>query len=344
MPNKLMRTALITRPQEVEFQEVSRPEPGPGQVRVRLKLISICGSDVHLYKGDWEERVPYPVRPGHEGVGYIDALGEGVTHLDLGQRVVIEPNFPCGHCRYCWRGQGNICPNKRITGVNEPGCFAEYSVLPARFAWPLPEHIRDEDAVLVEPTAVGWHALQTATLRPGDRIAVIGLGAIGLLLTHTALAVGHKVLVTDRVLEKMALAEQWGATAVQLEAGEEVSPQLATQLDAADVVVVFECGGTVKTATMALEAAPTGAKVVIVGLAHEPVSFIPFDITRRGLNILTSIIYNHPADFSRTIELIASGTLQPSRVISRRCQFTQLPEALARAASGAETKVVLTLA
>lgn len=339
-----MKTALLTRPHSVEFQDVPRPEPGPGQVRVRLKLVSICGSDVHLYKGDWEKRAPYPVRPGHEGVGYVDALGEGVTHLALGQRVVIEPNFPCGHCRYCWRGQGNICPNKRITGVNEPGCFAGYSVLPAKFAWPLPEHINDEDAVLVEPTAVGWHALQTAALRPGDAIAVIGLGAIGLLLAHTALAVGYKALVTDRVPEKMALAGQWGAIPIHLEAGEQTIPQLAARLDAADVVAVFECGGTAKTAAMALEAAPAGASVVIVGLAHEPVSFIPFDITRRGLNILTSIIYNHPADFSRVIELIAAGTIQPGKVISRRCQFDRLPEALARAAGGAETKIVLTVA
>jgi threonine dehydrogenase-like Zn-dependent dehydrogenase len=274
-------------------------------------------------------------------VGYIDALGEGVTHLALGQRVVIEPNIPCGHCRCCWRGQGNICRDKRILGVNEPGCFAEFSVVPAEFAWPLPAHIIDEDAVLVEPTAVGWHALQTVSLRPGDTIAVIGLGAIGLLLTHTALAVGYNVVVKDRVPEKMALAERWGATAIQLEAEEEVILQLAAQLNEADVVAIFECGGTVRTATMTLEAAPAGCQIVIVGLAHEPVSFIPFDITRRGLNILTSLIYNHPADFSRTIELIATGTIQPSQAISRRVQFAQLPEALAWAASGAETKVVL---
>jgi threonine dehydrogenase-like Zn-dependent dehydrogenase len=95
---------------------------------------------------------------------------------------------------------------------------------------------------------------------------------------------------------------------------------------------------------MALEAAPAGTEIVIVGLAHEPVSFIPFDITRRGLNILTSMIYNHPADFSRVIELVAKGTIQPSQAISRRVEFAQLPEALAWAASGAETKVVLTLA
>jgi threonine dehydrogenase-like Zn-dependent dehydrogenase len=313
-------------------------------VRIRLKVVSICGSDVHLYKGDWQKRAPYPVRPGHEGVGYIDALGDGVSHLSLGQRVVIEPNVPCGQCRHCWRGQGNICPNKQIFGVVEPGCFADYCVVPAKFAWPLPAHISDDDAVLVEPTAVGWHALQTATLRPGDTIAVIGLGAIGLLLTHTALAVGYKVVVKDRVPEKMALAERWGATAIQLAAEEEVIPQLAAQLNEADVVAIFECGGTVRTATMALEAAPAGTEIVIVGLAHEPVSFIPFDITRRGLNILTSMIYNHPADFSRVIELVAKGTIQPSQAISRRVEFAQLPEALAWAASGAETKVVLTLA
>lgn len=339
-----MKVVFLTEPQKVEIQELPRPDPGPGQVRVRLKLVSICGSDVHLYKGDWETRAPYPVRPGHEGIGYIDALGKGVDHRDLGQRVVIEPNFPCGHCRYCWRGQGNICPNKRIMGVNEPGCFADYVTIPAKFAWSLTEQISDEDAVLIEPTAVGWHALQTAILRPGDTIAVIGLGAIGLLLAHLALGTGYSVVVYDRVPEKMSLAERWGCSAIQLENEDQAIDQLAAQLISADVNAVFECGGTAKTASIAIEAAPAGTQVVIVGLAHEPVSFIPFDITRRGLSILTSIIYNHPADFSRTIELIAKGKIQPSKAISRRVQFAELKEALEIAANGTETKVVLKVA
>jgi len=159
-----MRTAVLTEPRNVEFQEVLRPDPDFGQVRVRLKMVSICGSDVHLYQGDWEDRAPFPVRAGHEGIGFIDALGEGVSHLSLGQRVVIEPNIPCGNCRYCWRGQGNICRQKRILGVVEPGCFADYIVLPAQYVFSLPEYISDEDEVLVEPTAVGWHALQMAKL------------------------------------------------------------------------------------------------------------------------------------------------------------------------------------
>ena len=336
-----MQVAYFPQPKKVEFLEVPRSEPGPGEVRLRMKMFSICGSDVHLYKGDWQERVPYPVRPGHEGVGIVDAIGEGVTHLAPGQRVVIEPNIPCGQCHYCLRGQGNICPKKRIIGVAEPGCFAEYSIFPASFAWPIPAHIPDEEAVLVEPTAVGWHALRVASLRPGDTIAVIGLGAIGLLLTHVALAVGYRVIVMDRIPEKMSLAQQWGATIFRLQDGGNIIPQVAMQMETADVVAVFECGGTPKTAELALSSAPRGSKIVIVGLAHEPVLFIPFDITRRGINILTSMIYDHPADFSRVIELISNGTIQPSKVISRRCQFVELPEALSLAASGMETKIVL---
>jgi threonine dehydrogenase-like Zn-dependent dehydrogenase len=208
----------------------------------------------------------------------------------------------------------------------------------------VPDNVTDEDAVLVEPTAVGWHALQAAGLWPGDTIAVIGLGAIGLLLTHLALALGYKVVAHDQIQEKTALAERWGATAVHVEEGEKINSQLKAQFAVAEASAVFECAGTAKAATLAIEAAPPGSAVVMVGMAHEPVPFTPFDINRRGLSILTSMIYNHPADFSRTIDLIAKGTIQPAQVISHRCQFAQFPEALNRAASGAETKVVLDIA
>lgn len=338
-----MKTAVITHPHAITFQDLPRPEPGPGDVRLRLKMISICGSDVHLYTGDWQQRTPFPVRPGHEGFGVVDAVGDGVTQLEVGQRVVIEPNIPCGDCRTCRRGWGNICPNKRITGVLEPGCFAQYSVIPAPFVWPIPDAVSDEDAVLIEPTTVGWHALQVANLAAGDTITVIGLGAIGLLLTHIALAMGHPVLVKDRVEAKMALAESWGATRLGLVGKDDVIEQIYGQMDEAGVTAVFDCGGTPRTAQLALEGAPPGAKIVMVGLSHEPVPFIPLELTRRGLSILTSMIYDHPTDFRRVIELISNGTLQPSKVISARLPFDQLPEALAASARGTEIKTVLTI-
>jgi L-iditol 2-dehydrogenase len=341
MPNKLMRAALLTRPHQIEFRELPLPEPGLGQVRLQMKLASICGSDVHLYRGDWARTTPYPVRPGHEGMGYIDAVGEGVTWFSVGQRVVIEPNFPCGQCKYCWQGKGNICPHKRITGVTEPGCFADYIVLPAQFAWPLPEHISDEDAVLIEPSAVAVHALRISQVQPGQAIAIIGLGAIGMLLTHIAVRQGYTVLVMDRLFHKIELAERLGAIRTNVVDNTEPAMQLARQWDEFEVAAVFECTGSATATALAIEAAPRGAEVVLVGLSSETVSFNPFQLTRKGNNILTSMIYDHPDDFGRTIGLIAGGIIEPRQVISRRYELADIATALEEVGKGNETKVTL---
>jgi 2-desacetyl-2-hydroxyethyl bacteriochlorophyllide A dehydrogenase len=341
MPNKLMRAALLTEPHKVDFRELPLPEPGPGQVRLQMKLVSICGSDIHLYQGDWAKTTPYPVRPGHEGVGYINAVGEGVTWFNIGQRVVIEPNFPCGQCKYCWKGKGNICPNKRIIGVTEPGCFANYIVLPAKFAWPLPEHLSDDDAVLIEPTAVAMHALRISQVQPGEAIAVIGLGAIGILLTHIAVRQGYTVLVTDRLFNKIELAERLGAIRTNVVDNAELAAQLGRQWDEFEVVAVFECAGSATATALAIEAAPRGAEVVLVGLSSETASFNPFQLTRKGNNILTSMIYDHPDDFGRTIGLIAGGIIEPRQVITRRYELDEIATALEKISKGNEIKVVL---
>jgi len=336
-----MKVAVLTEPQKVEFRELPRPEPGPGQVRLRLKLASICGSDVHLYQGDWAKTMPYPVRPGHEGLGYVDAVGEGVTWFDIGQRVVIEPNFPCGQCKYCLKSKGNICPHKRITGVTEPGCFADYIVLPAKFAWPLPEHINNDDAVLIEPTAVAVHALRISKAQPGEAIAVIGLGAIGVLLSHIAIKQGYTVLATDQRINKIEWAERLGVIRPAITNGTEPAAQLTRQWDEFEVAAVFECAGSAAATRLAIEAAPRGAEVVLVGLSSETTTFSPLQLTRKGNNILTSMIYDHPDDFGRTIGLIAGGIIEPRQVISRRYEFAEIAAALAAIAKGDEIKVVL---
>lgn len=339
-----MKVAFLTEPHQVEFRELPRPEPGPGQVRLKLKLASVCGSDVHLYRGDWAKTIPYPVRPGHEGLGYIDAVGEDVTWFDIGQRVVIEPNFPCGQCKYCLKGKGNICPDKRITGVTEPGCFADYIVLPAKFAWPLPEHISNDNAVLIEPTAVAVHALRISQARPGEAIAVIGLGAIGVLLSHIAVRQGYTVLATDRRINKIEWAERLGVIGSVVADNAEPAVQLGRQWDEFEVAAIFECAGSAAATALAIEAAPRGAEVVLVGLSSETTAFNPLQLTRNGNNILTSMIYDHPDDFGRTIGLIAGGIIEPGQVISRRYEFADIAAALEAVAKGDEIKVVLDIA
>lgn len=334
-----MLAGVLTAPRSVELQRLPVPEPSPGEVRIRMKTVGICGSDVSLFGGHRPD-LAFPLLIGHEGIGYIDKLGPGVGQHQLGDRVVIEPNFPCGHCEFCWQGRGNICPNKRIFGVLETGCFAQYAVVPAPFAWRIPDTISDEDAVVIEPTAVALHTLFSSPARPGDTIAVVGLGAIGLLVTHLAQNMGYTVLAYDRVPQKVDVAATFGAKPLVADSN---TSQLAARWKEAQVHTVFECAGAAAALTTAIEAAPRGAYVVVAGLSDKPSAITEFGITRQGINLITSIIYQHPIDFRRTIALIENGFLQPGRIISIKESFANLAPALETASIGQQTKIMLTM-
>lgn len=334
-----MLAGVLLGKKQIALQNQPIPEPGSLEVRIKMEMLGICGSDVSLYLGH-RANTPYPLIIGHEGIGWIEKLGDQVSDLKLGQRVVIEPNFPCGQCHLCWGGRSNICLHKRIFGVLEAGCFAEYAVVPAPFVWPVPEAISLEDAVLVEPLAVALHALYTAPSRPGDVLAVLGLGAIGLLLVQAACRMGYRVLAYDRVPSKVALAETLGAITLPVDSMEN---ELAAAWQNAGVSTIFECAGAASALTTAVNAAPKGATIVVVGLADQPSAVSEFTLTRQGIQVLSSIIYQHPLDFQRTIRLLEQGFIKPSKIISAQAPFTQLPEHLETASQGHHSKIILSL-
>ncbi len=337
-----MKSAYLTSPKQIQLRDEATPEPGVGEVRVKLKLIGVCGSDVHLFLG--HRRLERPTIIGHEGLGYVDKLGSGVQNRVVGERVIIEPNIPCGRCRQCWAGKGNTCGNKRTIGLNEPGCFAEYVVVPADFCWPVPNSISDEDAVTVEPTAVALHALLASSAKPGDTIAVIGLGAIGLLVTHIALALGYRVLVTEISSAKVALAKSLGAVPLcSTGTLAEQSNILAETWLQEDVSAVFECAGAAATASLATAAAPRGSEIVLVGLSEKAATFMPLKIAREGITIVPSIIYDHPTDFRRTLRLIESRVIRPGFIISGQAHLDELQTALETAALGESSKILITV-
>lgn len=339
MSSGQMQAGVLVQPKQLELQSRPLPIPGGQEVRLKMELLGICGSDVSLYLGH-RSNTPFPLIIGHEGIGRVEQLGANVTGLQLGQRVVIEPNFPCGHCTLCWGGRSNICLHKRIFGVLEPGCFAEYAVVPAQFVWPIPNNVSEEDAVLIEPLAVALHALYTAPARPGDALAVIGLGAIGLLLTQLACRMGYRVLAYDRVVEKIELAVQLGAIPLSADSSE---ADLVKSWQKAGVSTIFECAGAAAALTIAIAAAPRGAQVVVVGLADQASALTEFTLTRQGIQVLSSIIYQHPLDFQRCIRLLEQGFIQPSKIISEKDTFSNLPAALEKASKGQDSKIILTL-
>lgn len=329
----------LTAPRKIELAEIPIPEPHPGNVRVCMKAIGICGTDLHLFHGGRPD-TPYPLTIGHEGVGTIDAVGDGISPDRIGNTIVIEPNYPCQQCHMCLGGRGNVCINKRIVGLLETGCFADYFIMPSQFAWDIPDGVDHDDAVFIEPAAVAYHGLANSNTFPGDTIAVVGLGTIGILLTHIALNLGYQVIAMNRSPEKVDMAEKMGAIGIVAE-GDDLTERTAKIWQEAGVTAVFECSGSAQVTTLCVTAAPTGANVVILGLSGKPAEFTSLYTTRGGINIIGSMIYDHPADFRRTINLLKSGVLRPSQFITGRVPLTDLQSGIERASKGKDIKIIV---
>lgn len=326
-----MKSALWLAPEKVELRETDIPKLAADEVLIQPLRMGICGSDVSFYLG---HRTPpfAPFTLGHEFVGRVVEVGPEVTKLAAGQRVIVEPNYCCGICRFCRTGRGSICPNKRSMGVNVNGCFADYATAPAEFTWPVPDSISDADAASIEPLTVSLHALLKSDARLGDTVAVVGCGVVGLLLIHSAAAQGVRVLAHDKFKEKLDMAVALGARACY-----DTDP---TELWLKEEVgTIFECAGSTATVELSLGAAPRGSTVMLLGLSSSPASFVPLRLVREGIRIEPSLIYDHPGDFAVAIRLVADRTLQPSKIVTDTLPFETIGRALQVASTGKSGKI-----
>ena len=326
-----MKSALLLAPEKIEIREIDAPKLSENEVMMQPIRVGICGSDVSFYLG--HRTPPYlPFTIGHEFVGRVVEVASGVTKLAVGQRVIVEPNYTCGNCKFCREGRGNICPNKKSMGVSVPGCFAEYTIAPAEFTWPVPDTISDADAATIEPLTVSLHALRSSGAQLGDTVAVLGCGVVGLLLIHVAVAQGVRVLAHDKYAEKLLMAAQLGAKAC---ADDDTAKLWLSE----NVSTVFECAGATSTVELALSAAPRGSQVILLGLSTSPASFVPLRVVREGIRIEPSLIYDHPADFASSINLVASKILQPSKIVTETIPFDSIGRALQIASTGKSGKI-----
>jgi alcohol dehydrogenase/L-iditol 2-dehydrogenase len=304
------------------------PEPvaGSGQVIVRVLGVGVCGSDLALISGRWHPPA-VPWVPGHETLGEIVALGPGVPPGRLGQRVAIEPNFPCGSCPSCRRGLTSACVQRISLGFSAPGTLAERIAVPAGFAWPVPGSWSDQDAVCLEPLTVAHAAIRRSGLLPGlgsghddgVRCLVIGAGSQGLLLCVALVAAGVAPHVLEPHEGRRSLAAALGAV-----------PAAA---DDEEFSVVFETSGTASALAEATSRSGPGAVVVLIGLASDPVPLDAETVVRRQLRVQGSLTYDHPADFAATV---SQPQLRPGRVLRARYPLEEAAQAFlaARQAPG----------
>ena len=300
-----MRQATMTGPGEILFGEAAAPAAGPGQVLLRVRRIGVCGSDVHVYHGK-HPFTPYPVVQGHEFSAVVEAVGSGVTGVAVGNRVTATPQEVCGACGPCRRGDYHICDSLKVRGFQAPGCAQDLFVTEADKIVPLPPDFTFEQGALVEPVAVGVHAVSRAGSLSGKNVAVLGAGPIGNLLAQVARAEGARVLGTDISPYRLDVAGRCGLDCLSNATEEDLATAAARAFGPAGFDVAFECAGVEATINAAIGAIQKGGTIVLVGVYGERPRLDVGLVQDRELNLVGTLMYKHE-DFTRAVELIASG-------------------------------------
>ena len=278
------RSAVLHSPRDLTIEDRPLPEPGPGEVLVRVAAVGICGSDVHYYE---HGRIgPYvvesPMVIGHEASGEITEVGAGVSEDRIGELVALEPGVPCRNCATCLSGHYNLCPDV-VFFATPPvdGAICEYVTLAAAFAHPAPEELDHDHAAMAEPVSVGVWACRRAGVQAGDRVLVTGAGPIGLLTAQVARAFGARsVTVTDMNPNRVATASQL-----------RLDGRLASQPLEEEYDVLLECSGAPAALNAGMKAMARTGRVVLVGMGADDVSINVPLVQGRELTITGTFRY-----------------------------------------------------
>lgn len=313
-----MRRVVLRDLRSFAFEDVDRPSPAPGEALIRVQRVGICGSDISAFYG----RHPYihcPIVPGHEFSGVVAGVGEGVAEVQAGTRCTVIPHLVCGECPACVRGAYNLCGKLRVLGAQADGAFTEYLCVPAKMAMPIPDALSMEQAALVEPCAVGYHAARRGAPSVDETALVFGAGPIGMFTMQCIRALGpKKVIIADKDAARLALADSLGADGTIDLSVESVDQGLVRLIGCVDSVdLFFDCVGFGGQALDdIIRIARRGARVVVAGVLEKEyaIPHLP-DFVEHELTLLGSAMYV-PQDFADVIDLMNKGIVRIDGIIS----------------------------
>lgn len=318
-----MKSVVIERPGELQLQDRPLPEPAAGEVRVKVKYASICGSDVHIWHGH-NPFARYPRVIGHEFFGLIDATGSGVDSARIGERVAVDPVVSCGHCYPCSIGRPNVCSELQVIGVHRDGGFSEYAIVPAANAYVLPQAIPDTLASLVEPFTIAANISAFLKPVPDDVALIYGAGPMGLTAIQVLKGVYKvkTVIVADRLEERLTMARANGAD----QALNNSSTPLAEQLNGVQPTLIIDaaCHPSILSEAAAL-ASPAG-RIGLLGFSGEACTLTQQSLTSKELSLFTSRLNSHR--FPQVIAWMEQGLIQPEKLVTHTLPLSQIEQAM----------------
>jgi len=316
--------AVVKTPGRVEFEQRRLPDLSGDQVLIKTKAVAICGSDVHTFKGK-HPFAPLPAALGHELSGEIARIGQNVDRLKVGDRVVLEPVIACGQCEFCQKGTYNLCTSISFYHRQGQGAFTPYFAADQNRTYKLPDNLTFEEGALVEPLAVAIHAVKKAGITLGDRVAVFGSGAIGLMILMLARLQGSIVYVVDIQNSRLQKARSLGAAEAFNNSDLTAVDQIMRRTAGLGVDISFEAVGLQTTFIQALQVLKKGGRAVLAGLNAKPEITIPSNIfVQKEISLCGTQGYCH--DFQTALQLLENADVNLSNFITHRLPFRSLQE------------------
>lgn len=330
MADRLMRAARLYTIRDLRVDEIPRPLPGPGEVLLQVATVGVCGSDVHYYLegriGD--QVVTAPLVLGHEFSAWVAELGPGVTGLETGQLVAVDPAIPCGHCELCQQGHPNLCTRVRFCGTPPiDGVLAEYVVMPAENCFPLPEGFTPEEGALLEPLGIALHTVDLAHIKAGQSVAVFGAGPIGLLTAAVARAQGAgPIYISEPRAARREFARRYVADIALDPDSQDVVGEIMQATGGRGVDAAFEAAGARQTPNQAAAVLRPGGHLVIVGTpADDTLTLRAFTVRTKGLTI--RLVRRMKHTYPRAIRLMQRGTIAVRPLVTHTFPLEHVREA-----------------
>jgi 2-desacetyl-2-hydroxyethyl bacteriochlorophyllide A dehydrogenase len=325
-----MRAAVIRSVGTVEVATVPDPTPGPREVVVAVSACGLCGTDLHILEGEFAPSLP--IIPGHEFAGVVEAVGSAVDEISVGAHVAVDPSLYCNECHYCRIGHNNLCERWAAIGVSTAGGAAQYASVPVANCVPLPEHIRLEDAALIEPLSCAVRGYDVLKSQLGAHVLIYGSGTMGLMMLELAKRTGAaSVEVVDLNSERLATAKMLGCTGAAATADEFDRPR--------GWELVIDATGNANAIQDGLgRVAPAGTFLQFGVSAYAArVTIEPYRIYNKEITITGSMAVLH--SFERAADLFATGVIDPDVFISHRLPLEEYPQALEMFRSGQGRKI-----